>query len=345
MGIPASDRFLDCVLNRAGKDVSLNPLILLLIIPGSVSFYLLLLYRIYLDWGIWGSISDSGEYLLTLFLSMDAAFIAYTLITSLTLHTSRNVEWTNALSDYTKENGKDSTQLRALADDMASLRMKNERLVSFLIFAGMVTMMILSFFIFDFDTYYGDYNPFEVPEAIILWIAVLDLSIITVFSLFKVYKVDEIQSRFTVCFAEAMDDEKLTEPMDTHIGEHKRETQIALVMAAIISSVALQLFFGYLRDVNIGVPHISTWIILPGFYFSFLFFYVTHILNKHIRHLWRYENRLLAWMAMREGATGVQRVEVEDMAARPKDRWNLSYFILDKTYSTIKWLKSFFDYS
>lgn len=339
MEIPAKDRFLDCVLHRAWKDLSVNPLILLLIVPGSLAFTIYFLCLIYMEWGIWLKLSDGGEYLLSLFLSMDISFIAYVVMTSLTLHTERMIEWTGSLADYAEGDGRDASELRGLAEEMESQRIGRGRLLAFSIFMGMIAMMVLSFLIFDFGSHYED-NPFAIPERIILALAVADLIAVSLFGLFNIYRIDSLQCRFTDAFVGAMGDDRLSDPMVSNIGKRKLVTHIALAAAAAIAFVAVNMVLDCLEGQGIEVPRIQYTTMILGLYFTFLFFYVIFLLNKHIRTVWGYENHLVLWMAEREGAKRIVPVPLEGQGA--VDHWGRSLGKVSMLYKVAKWLKKLY---
>lgn len=338
MDVPAKDKFLNCVMCRVGMDITINPLILLLIVPGSLSFLLYLVYLIHKAWGIWLSVSDAGEYLISLFLSMDISFIAYILMTSLALHIERVIVWVDSLTDYAVDNGKDASELRVLANDMALQRIRRGRLLAFAIFVGIVSMMVLSFFIWDFTSSTDVINPFEIPERAILLLAVADLCAVSLFGLFKVYRVDGIQCRFTEIFVGAMGDDKLSEPMVSNIGKNKLAVQIVLVLMAVILFLILNQVMNYIEgSMGIKPLHIPQITMIIGLYFTLLFFYVIHIQNKHIRTVGKYEDSLIKWMAGREGAKRIVAIQTESKGEI--DPWISWLKRVSWLYTIIKWLK------
>ena len=338
--VQAADRFLDCVLRRAGRDISINPLVLLLIIPGSLSFVVLLIIRLYLDFGVWFGLSDAGEYLVSLFFSMDAAFITYVLMKSVKLHTDRAIVWTDSLSEFVEDNGKDSTELRMLAYEMASLRIVWGRMISFLIFVAMVAMMALSFFILDFRS--GSEGQFATPEMIVLLVAGVNLCGTSLFCHLRIFKVDAILCRFTATLSDLFDDKLMPEPLNTSIGEKNQITHIAMIVAAVVLTAVLEFSFGYLADAGFDIPNISPLLIIVGLYFTFLFFYVIITLNKHIKCLWEYENKLLVWMANHVGAKRIDRVLAEEPRAKP-EKMTVSYLAKVGFDTVKKWFMQYFD--
>lgn len=343
MDVPAKDRFLNCVMRRAGKDITVNPLILLFIVPGSLSFLSYFIYLIYESWGIWFKLSYEGEYLVSLFLSMDISFIAYILMTSLTLHTERVIEWVDSLTDYVEDNGKDASELRVLANEMASQRIRRGRLLAFVIFVGLVAMMVLSFFIWDITAIYSGNNPFEIPERAIVLLAVADICAVSLFGLFKVYRVDEIQCRFTDIFVGAMGDDWLSEPVVSNIGKNKLTVQIALVAMAAISFLLLNQVLDYIETLGTGQLHVPQITMILGLYFTFLFFYVIHIQNKHIRTVWTYEDNLINWMAGREGAKRIMAIQLE--SREENDPWLGSLSKIGWLYRIMNLAKKLFDFA
>lgn len=307
MDIPAPDRFLDCVLYRAEKDIIISPLVMLLVVPGSLVFLLVFLIFIYLDWGVWFGLSDTGLYLTSLFLFMDVAFIMYVLVKSITLHIRGDITWMDALAEYAENKGKDASELRSILGELSSTRIRWFRLASFVIFLGSVLMMIISFFIFDFNDPYSAVSPFDVRTKVVLILAMAILCGTSFFGLIRVYRIDDIQCRFTEVFTRVMGDSRFSRPMESCIPLDMREALIAMV--AIASSITLAIYIALEYVEGVKVPLIdSPWVYLLGFYFTSLFFYVLHILNRHIRIQWDYESELLNWMAVREGAKRVVRI-------------------------------------
>lgn len=337
MGDPAADRFLDCVLQRSKKDIFLSWPIMLLIIPGSLGFLFYLLYRMYSDYGIWLELSEAGEYLVALFMCMDVSFIAYTMMKSLTLHLSRDAEWIDSLSDYADHEGKDVSRLRPISDEMTEQVLNRARLVSYLAFLAMFLMMILSFFVFDMTDYVSDGNPFEIPEKVVLVIALFDLSATVVFALIKIYRVDDIQSRFTEEFVRVMGDERIAEPMDSGIGAHRLSYQAAFIITAVVLYLIQYYLVIYLDGEGITLPQQSPVIMIVGLYFTFLFFFVIRTMNRHIRAQEGYEIGLINAIAEREGASGIDRVPYEN--GKPDDVWDSSFTILDIFYRAVLWIR------
>jgi hypothetical protein len=342
MGMSAEDRFLDCVLRRAGKDISINPLVLLLIIPGSLSFIVLLIIRLYIESGVWFGFSDAGEYLIALFFSMDAAFITYVLMKSIKLHTDRTIVWTDALCEFVEDNDKDSRELRLLADDVASQRIVWGRMVSFLIFAAMVAMMALSFFILDFRSGSGD-GQFKTPEIIVLGIAAANLCITSLFGVYKLNKIDDILCRFTELLKGTFDSKGFPEPMKPSTMKNKVEIQVALIVISLVLTTVLRFSIRYANGLGFNIPEVNPILMVVGLYLSFLFFYVIHILNRHIRHLWEYENKLLAWMAIHVGADRIERIPIEEKRERPAGQGKISFMLSELIRQTKRWFKEYFD--
>jgi len=318
MGMPAADRFLNSVLQRSRTDFFMNPLVMLLIIPGSLSFIVYFIYLIYEHWGVWFHFSASGEYLIALFLSVDISYIAYMVMKSTQLHIERDIVWTDSLTEYAAGYGKGASRLREMSDGILAQRITWARAVAFVPLVALVLMMVLSFFILNFL----DDSTFEIPELIVLFTAMGILSATTVFVHFKMYRVEDIQCRFTEEFKDVMDDEGIT---DTMVGKpHGHKFRIPIVLAIITVILYLLMVFAVdlLKEQNITVPQTHPAIMIGGIYLTLMFFYCVHVLNRHLRDQWAYEDKLLERIAEREGATGVETVYLEK-GERPLDTWHI----------------------
>ena len=338
MGIPAADRFLDCVLHRAGKDISISPFVLLLIVPGSLAFVAFVVIRLYIDTGMWFVLSQAGQYLVALFFSMDVGAITYTLMTSFRLHIGRNIEWTNALADYAEEKGKDPSEIREIEQEMGLQRVKWARMLSFIVFASTVAMMVLSFFTLDFRSGEGD-NKFVAPEYAALALSLANIFISSLYGLYRVYQIDDIQCRFSTAFTDAMQDDEMPEPMSTVVGQNRLRVQLALLLGALVLAIALEITMRYLDTTNVPVSHVSPLIVFIVIYSTFLFFYVIHILNKHIARQWKYENKLLVWIAAREGATGVARIRIDSSELVAPDSGYITDIVAYYYHSFVRFIK------
>ena len=340
MGVPASDRFLNCVLRRAGMDITINRLVIVLIVPCSLTLVLYLAYLIYKDWGIWFGFSDPGEYLISLFFSIDMTFITYSVIKSVTLVIERGIIWTDSLTAYAEENGKDTSELQMLADEMRGQRTKRLRILSFLVFLAMISMMVISFFVFDFRHWSSsNHEIFRQATLVVLSIASVDMFVTGVFTLMKIRKVDYIQCWFTDAFRRTMDDDWMPKPMVTDIEKNKRVAHVILIIATVIGTVLGKIVLDYLLSLRVDVPDIPIWLMVIGLYFTFLFFYSIHVMNRHIRVLWKYENELLDWMSEREGAKKVVRVPIDKDDRESMTLWESSFGLWDYFLLVGRWLK------
>ena len=138
-----------------------------------------------------------------------------------------------------------------------------------------------------------------------------------------------------------MGDDTLSEPMVSNIGKNKLRIQIDLVAMAAVSFLVLNQILYYIEAQNIETPQIPQITMILGLYFTFLFFYVIHILNKHIGTVWKYEDRLIKWMAEREGAKRIVALQTESKVET--DLWGRSLGKISWLYKIAKWLKRLYD--
>jgi hypothetical protein len=338
MGMPAADRFLNGVLQRSRTDILMNPLVMLLIIPGSLSFIVYYIYLIYEAWGIWFHFSANGEYLIALFLSVDISYIAYMMMKSTQLHIERDIVWTDSLTEYAAGYGMDASRLREMSDGILAQRITWARAVAFIPLVALGLMMVLSFFVLNF----WDDSSFEIPELIVLSTAMGILFATTAFVHFKMYRVGDIQCRFTEEFKDVMDDEGITDTMVGKPHSHKFRIPIVLAIIAVILYLLMVFAVDLLKEQGIIAPQTHPAIIIGGIYLTLMFFYCVHVLNRHLRDQWAYEDKLLERIAEREGATGVETVYLEK-GERPLDTWHIGskaiYWAINAWRAIIEFIK------
>ena len=309
MGEAALDRFLNCVLQRSWKDRFLNPLVILLIIPGSLVMEGVIMLSIYLNWGIVPRLSVSGQFCLLLFLVMEVSFILYILMKSMTFHTRRDAVWTDSLTEYAEDKGKDTTELRRLSDDMVSNTIERGSLVAFLIFLAISFFMVLVFFLIDFI--HASSNTLLPIESIFIIAVIAEAVVICLLIILKMDKLDSIQCRFTVLFEELMGDEMSVGGMSLKSRDFKK-VQAVLLAVSLFLSLSVMTIHYHLEGSGIVFYDTSSPIVLFLIIYSvLLFFYTVYVMNRHLRAQWGYESKLLATISMHEGVKSVKRVQIQ----------------------------------
>ena len=305
----ALDRFLNCVLQRSRKDRFLDPLVILLIIPGSLFMEGLIMLSIYLDWGVVPRLSVSGQFCLVMFLVMEVSFILYILMKSMTFHTRRDAVWTESLTEYAEGKGKDVSELRRLSDDMVSNVIERGSLVAFLAFLAISFFMLLIFFLIDFirtpeDTLLLIENTFiiaVIAEALVIFMLIT----------LKMDRLDSTQCRFTVLFEELMGDELMAGCMYLKRRDLKKVQAVLLALSFLLFLTVI-VTHDILEDDGIVLYHTSSPIVLFLMIYSvLLFFYTVYVMNRHLRAQWGYESKLLAMISVHEGVKSVKRFKIE----------------------------------
>lgn len=305
----ALDRFLNCVLQRSWKDRFLNPMVILLIIPGSLFLEGLVILCIYLDWGIIPRLSDAGQFCMVLFLVMEVAFILYILMKSISFHTRRDAVWTDSLTEYAEDKGKDASELRRLSEDMVSHTIEWGSIAAFLAFLAISFFMLLIFFLFDF--YNTSVDTLLLIESIFLIIVIAEALVICLLIVLKTDKLDSIQCRFTVLFEELMGDDLKAGGMSLNKMDFKKGQAILLGLSVFLC-LSVIVIHNLLEESGIVMYETSSPIVLFLIIYSvLLFFYTVYVMNRHLRAQWGYESKLLVMISAHEGVKSVKRFKIE----------------------------------
>lgn len=277
MEIPGADRFLNCVLNRSKRDMVLKILVLLLIVLGTPAYMIngILSFQI----GI-GEFYLDHYFTVVMFMSAIAAYIIYDIVKSLVQHKERDVEWMSALIEYASFFGKDTEGLSSIRDEIPGLVTRGYLKGAFLLFIAEAVWAIVQATL--------DMSFFLESEVIIV-IEVIDtafifvmLSVVCLIVHDRISIIDVLQSRFTAVFSELMDDgNRRLEPMPKAVWRSKPLRHMFLMIATL------------------------------GFYSIPYSLWTVHQMNLHIKRQWAYERSVLEWMAARDGAISVEKVEKE----------------------------------
>ena len=279
MGAVGTDRFLNNVVKRSYKDVIVNPLVLILIIPGCFGFPLYALWDLARTWhtSIFTFISPTIVYVAIGFTAILALGMAYILARSLNLHHSRDTDWMYALLGYAAYYGKDTSELEKMCDEMAGIVGRRYEYMTLAFF-------VLFTFFFSMQNFFFDLEIVQYPKdltyaltIIIIVSVVIILATTLIHNLAVIYLMDNLQCRFTELFSELMSDDTEVVTMKSTIRMYEIRTHLILLICTL------------------------------GVYSAVLCANFINTMNKHIRSQWDYEVRILNWMSAREGAEGIVR--------------------------------------
>lgn len=277
MGIPGADRFLNCVLNRSGKDTVMKTVVLMLVALGT---------PIYMVYGITKFQVETEQFLpepyfsVVLLMGIIAAYLIYAIVRTMVQHLERDEEWMSSLIDYASCNGKDTLHLSEILRSMTGLANRNYERAAFYLFitvAVIYTMLAITYlFIYIEDHVLVILEVFTTASVLLI------LGVVSGIVHDRMGMIDILQCRFTKEFSEMMCD-----------GEH---------------------YIGTMSKgkwVNNPLMHTILTLATLGFYSVPFTLWTVHRMNLHIKVQWDYERSVLEWMASRDGAIDVTKVEKE----------------------------------
>ena len=270
MGIPGADRFLNCVLHRSDRDVVLSFVVTIIAVIGVPGLIVWELASIYLEYEVVPH-SIVEFYIYTLFMSILIAFFSFWLVFALHRHHERDVEWEASLTEYAEGQGKNTIAMEALTKEMD--RIVNPRVfwIALVLFVIIVISNLLQGI---FYLFMSDELVFILENFTIAYVA-LSMSLIDLYVLDRIQKIDSIQSRFTQSFSDSMVNEA---PVIVTMNERKKQH---LWPHALLMAVTL------------------------GLYGLFFIIWVAHTMNDHIKKQWTYEREVVEWMMAKDNVDSI----------------------------------------
>ena len=275
MAIPGADRFLNCVLNRSKKDIVLMVLVLLLVVLGT-PFYMV---RGILNHQIYTESFDLDQYFtVVIFMCAISAFVIYNIVKSLVQHKDRDVEWMSALIEYVSYNRGDTERLSGIRDELSGLVSRRYQTGAFILFVAVAVSAVVQA-ILDMAMIL-DFEHLVVLEIFDMAFMFVTMSTICLIVHDRISMIDVLQYRFTLVFSKMMNDEDHhLDPMPKIVWRSKPLRHMILMMATL------------------------------GFYSIPYALWTVHQMNLHIKRQWTYERTALEWMAVRDGAVAVDKME------------------------------------
>ena len=277
MAIPGADRFLNCVLNRSKRDIILKILVLLLVVLGTPIYMIngILSYQI-----MSGSFDLDQYFVVALFMCTIAAYIIYNIVKSLVQHRDRDIEWMSALIEYASYLDRDTQRLSEIRDELPGLVTRNYQRGAFVLFLAVAVLSIVQAAL-DMSVVL-DFDHLTILVILDTSFIFVTLGVVCLIVHDRISMIDVLQYRFTVIFTEMMND---------------RDHHLDPMPKVIWRSRPLR--------------HMLLMIVTLGFYSIPYALWTVHQMNLHIKRQWEYERSVLEWMAVRDGAISVEKVEKE----------------------------------